>query len=70
MEQKAERKWFYYALVGMFIGVIIAFPIRFIKGESAFGMRVLGPIAVGDLILIGGFILGALYGLMIKGKQN
>jgi len=70
MEQKMERKWFHYALVGMFIGVIIAFPIRFIKGESAFGMEVIGPIALGDLILIVGFILGALLGAMKKGKPN
>lgn len=70
MDQKTETKWYFYAYAGMFVAVILAWIIRFIKGESAFGMRVVGPVAIGDLMLIGGFILGALFGLMIKGKQN
>lgn len=67
---KKDKTWLSFGLMGMGVGFVTAWIIRFVKGESAFGMEVLGPVAVGDLLLIGGFILGAIIGSVIKGNKN
>lgn len=68
--EKKNINWFSFGLGGMFIGFIIAWVLRFIKGESAFGIKALGPIAMGDLLLIAGFMIGAIIGLVLREEKR
>ena len=60
MNKLLIRKTATGALIGLAIGVVIAFLLKFITASNVFGDHIFGALSTGDALLIMGVLIGGM----------